>query len=178
MARPRRSRWARMARNGRAPRHRSRSTSAGWPSRNETTGSHERPAAAEAAIARVGACGRVLRRGGGSNFGPVPVPAPGEPALPRRPSLRRRRLRRRRHRVAGCSTQPVMGPDSILNPSRSIVIGSPDIFVDPIEAQVSSGPETVHVFIEKIQLHGLLKKKIEGKKKNIHDRSFNFFMDS
>jgi len=47
-----------------------------------------------------------------------------------------------------------MGPDSTMNPSRSLVILSPDIFIDPIEAQFSSGPETVHVVIEKIQFNG------------------------
>lgn len=67
-----------------------------------------------------------------------------------------------------------MGPDSILNPSRSIVIGSPDIFVDPIEAQVSSGPETVHVFIEKKSVTWLAEKENRGEEENIHDRSFNF----
>jgi hypothetical protein len=54
-----------------------------------------------------------------------------------------------------------MGPASTLNPSRSLVILSPDIFIDPIEAQVSSGPETVHVFIENFLVkNGKLKNKI------------------
>jgi hypothetical protein len=50
-----------------------------------------------------------------------------------------------------------------MNPSRSLVILSPDIFIDPIEAQFSSGPETVHVVIEKKSVQWRVEKENRGK---------------